>query len=122
MRKPNAKTMGMDVQRLRTILYRITENCDYIIGHDGRSTPPINTNVRLNLETGNGIIILETGNSMLATKLANEQVFWKIGRVDFILFTILKDNMVSTIAKGWLAIIKLSIIIGIVRYRRKKKI
>ena len=112
---------GMDIWGLGTILYAATENGDFIIGHDGKSTPPINTAVRLNPQTGNGIIILETGNSILATKLASEWVFWKTGKVDLTLFTILKDNMVSTIGKGWLAIIILSIIIGIVRYRKRKK-
>jgi hypothetical protein len=38
----------------------------------GKSTPPINTSIRLNPETGDGIIILETGNPTMATKLASE--------------------------------------------------
>ena len=120
MREPQASTMGMDIWGLGTILYTTTEDKDFIIGHDGKSTPPINTAVRLNPQTGNGIIVLETGSSILATKLASEWVFWKTGKVDLTLFTILKDNMVSTIGKGWLAIIILSIIIGVVRYRRRK--
>jgi CubicO group peptidase (beta-lactamase class C family) len=120
MREPHAKTMGMDIWGLGTILYTTTENGDFIIGHDGKSTPPINTAVRLNPETGNGIIILETGNSILATKLASEWVFWKTGKVDLALFTMLKDNMVSTIGKGWLAIIILTVIVGIVRSRKRK--
>lgn len=120
MREPHASTMGMDIWGLGTILYAATENGDFIIGHDGKSTPPINTAVRLNPHTGNGIIILETGNSILATKLASEWVFWKTGKVDLTLFTMLKDNMVSTIGKGWLTIIILSILIGIMRYRRRK--
>ena len=113
--------MGMDIWGLGTILYTTTENGDYVIGHDGRSTPPINTAVRLNPETGNGIIILETGNPMLATTLAAEWVFWKTGKVDLTLFTMHKDGMVSMIGKGWLAIIALTIIVGIVRRRKKKE-
>ena len=120
MREPHASTMGMDIWGLGTILYAATENGDFIIGHDGKSTPPINTTVRLNPQTGNGIIILETGNPLLATKLASEWVFWKTGKVDLTLFTMQKDNMVSTIGKGWLAIIIFTIIMGIVRYRRRK--
>jgi len=119
MREPQASTMGMDIWGLGTILYTRTENGDYIIGHDGKSTPPINTAIRLNPQTGDGIIILETGNPILATKLASEWVFWKTGKVDITLFTMLKDSMVSAIVKGWLAIIILSIIIVIVRYQRK---
>ena len=120
MREAHAKTMGMDIWGLGTILYTTTGNSDFIIGHDGRSTPPINTAVRLNPETGNGVIILETGNPILATKLASAWVFWKTGKVDLTLFTMLKDSMISTIGKGWLAIIILSILIGMVRYRKKK--
>ena len=120
MREPHASTMGMDIWGLGTILYAATENGDFIIGHDGKSTPPINTAVRLNPQTGNGIIILETGNPLLATKLASEWVFWKTGKVDLTLFTMQKDNIVSTIGKGWLAIIIFTIIMGIVRYRRRK--
>jgi len=120
MREVHATTMGMDIWGLGTILYTLTENNDFIIGHDGRSTPPINTAIRLNPQTGNGIIILETGNPILATKLASEWVFWKTGKVDLTLFTMLKDNMVSTIGKGCVTIIVLIVIIGIVRYRKKK--
>jgi CubicO group peptidase (beta-lactamase class C family) len=122
MRQPHGRTMGMDIWGLGTILYATTENGDFIIGHDGKSTPPINTAVRLNPQTGNGIIILETGNSILATKLASEWVFWKTGKVDITLFTMLKNNMVSTIVKGWIGIIILTIIIGIMRYRKRKAI
>jgi len=120
MREPHGRTMGMDIWGLGTILYTTTENGDFIIGHDGKSTPPINTAVRLNPQTGNGIIILETGNSILATKLASEWVFWKTRKVDLTLFTMLKNNMVSIIGKGWLAIIILTIVISIVGYRKRK--
>ena len=119
MRKPHASTMGIDIWGLGTILFAPTNNGDFIIGHDGKSTPPINTAIRLNPQTGDGIIVLETGNTILATKLASEWVFWKTGEVDVLLFTMLQDNMVSTIGIGWLIIILLSLIIGIVRYRRR---
>jgi CubicO group peptidase (beta-lactamase class C family) len=119
MRKPHASTMGMDIWGLGTILYATTDNGDFIIGHDGRSTPPINTAIRLNPETGDGIIVLETGHPLLATKLASEWVFWKTGKVDLTLFTMLKDKMISTTGKGILGIITLSILIGVVRWRRK---
>ena len=82
MRKPHASIQGMDIWGLGTILYAKTDNGNFIIGHDGKSTPPINTAVRLNPQTGNGVIILETGNPLLATKLASEWVFWKTGKVD----------------------------------------
>jgi CubicO group peptidase (beta-lactamase class C family) len=121
MREPHASTLGMDIWGLGTILYTTTDNGDYIIGHDGKSTPPINTAVRLNSETGDGIIVLETGHPILATKLASEWVFWKTGKVDLTLFTMLKENMISNTGKGIIGIIILSIVVGVVRYRRKLK-
>ena len=120
MRAPHASTMGMDIWGLGTILYTSTNNDDFIIGHDGKSTPPINTAIRLNPQTGNGIIILETGNPILATKLASEWVFWKTGRVDITLFAMLKNGMVSIMGIGAIVIIIISVLIGFIRYRIKK--
>jgi len=82
MREPHANVMGLDIWGLGTILYAKTDDGNFIIGHDGKSTPPINTAVRLNPQTGNGVIILETGNPLLATKLASEWVLWKTGKID----------------------------------------
>jgi len=120
MREPHASTMGMDIWGLGTILYASTENGDSIIGHDGKSTPPINTAIRLDPETGNGVIILETGNTLLASKLASEWVFWKTGKVDLVLFTMLKDKMVSSILKVFMLVPILAILIGF--FRRKKRV
>jgi len=82
MREPHANVMGLDIWGLGTILYAKTDDGNFIIGHDGKSTPPINTAARLNPQTGNGVIILETGNPLLATKLASEWVLWKTGKID----------------------------------------
>lgn len=121
MRKPLASSFGMDIWGLGNILYAPIDNGDFIFGHDGKSTPPINTAIRLNPQTGNGIIVLETGYSILATKLAAEWVFWKTGKVDLTLFTMLKDNMVSMIGIGWIVILISSVFIGVWRRVRKKR-
>jgi CubicO group peptidase (beta-lactamase class C family) len=105
MRTPHAQEMGLDIWGLGTILYAGTDDNDFIIGHDGKSTPPINTAVRLNPETGDGIIVLETGAPLLATKLASEWVFWKTGKVDILLFKMLTQSMMMIIGIGWLLII-----------------
>jgi CubicO group peptidase (beta-lactamase class C family) len=120
MREPHAKTMGIDIWGLGAVLYATTDDNDFIIGHDGKSTPPINTAVRLNPETGDGIIILETGNPIMATKLASEWVFWKTGKVDTFLFPMLIDGMVSTIGVGWAVITVITIIFGMAPFRNKK--
>jgi hypothetical protein len=119
MREPQASTMGMDIWGLGTILYAKKDG-DYIIGHDGKSTPPINTAIRLNPINGNGIIVLETGNTILASSVASEWVYWSEGKIDLVLFTMKKDSMVSTIFMGWLVILILAIIIGVIRYFKIK--
>jgi CubicO group peptidase (beta-lactamase class C family) len=120
MRKPHAQKMGVAIWGLGTVLYAPTGDNDFIIGHDGKSTPPINTAVRLNPATGDGIIVLETGNPLIATKLASEWVFWKTGEVDTLLFPLLINGMVGAIGIGWVVIIVSTIVIGIVRRRRMR--
>lgn len=119
MRLPHAQTVGEDIWGLGTILFAATENGDFIIGHDGKSTPPINTAVRLNPETGDGIIVLETGNPLLATKLASEWVFWKTGKVDTLLFTMETNRMITIIGIGWGVIVL--IFIGLLIKQKKKQ-
>ncbi len=120
MREPHGQSMGVDIWGLGTVLYATTDGNDFIIGHDGKSTPPINTAIRLNPETGDGIIILETGHPIIATKLASEWVFWKIGKVDTFLFPMLIQEMVWTIGIGWTVIFVITIIFSIVRRLRMK--
>ncbi|MBI3221405.1 MAG: beta-lactamase family protein [Bacteroidetes bacterium] len=120
MREPHGQSMGVDIWGLGTVLYATTDDNDFIIGHDGKSTPPINTAVRLNPETGDGIIILETGNPVLATNLASEWVFWKTGKVDTFLFPMLVNGMVQAIGIGWVTIVVATIALGIVGRLRTK--
>lgn len=120
MREPHGQSMGVDIWGLGTVLYATTKGNDFIIGHDGKSTPPTNTAIRLNPQTGDGIIILETGHPIVATKLASEWVFWKTGKVDTFLFPILMNGLVWTIGKGWAAIVGITIIFSIVRRLPKK--
>ncbi len=109
MREPHAQQMGADVWGLGTMLYAPVGNGEFIIGHDGKNNPPINTALRLNPMTGDGIIILETGSAQLATELASDWVFWKTGKIDSLLFLLLMDNMIITIAMGWLMIVILAV-------------
>jgi CubicO group peptidase (beta-lactamase class C family) len=118
MREPHARQMGVDIWGLGTVLYAPTEDYDFIIGHDGKSTPPINTAVRLNPRTGDGIIILETGSPLLATTLASEWVFWKTGQVDTFLFPMLLPKAVLLAGIGWVIILAGAVIWGFVRRAR----
>ena len=105
MREAHGQEMGVAIWGLGPVLYATTDDNDFIIGHDGKSTPPINTAVRLNPATGDGIIILETGSPTIATRLASEWVFWKTGKVDTFLFPMLLPGMTKTIGIGWLVLI-----------------
>ena len=82
MRKPQAQQYGADVWGSGVVLYAPNQSGDFVIGHDGNNRPAINTSVRLDPATGDGIVLLETGNRLLATKLAGEWVFWSVGKVD----------------------------------------
>ncbi|MEO8475138.1 MAG: serine hydrolase domain-containing protein [Chryseolinea sp.] len=120
MREPHGKELGISIWGLGTVLYATTDNNDFIIGHDGKSTPPINTAIRLNPETGDGIIILETGNPTIATQLASEWVFWKTGKVDTFLFPLLVNGMVKPIGIGWMLIVAIAIVFSLVKRQRVK--
>lgn len=120
MREPHGQSMGVDIWGLGTVLYATTENGDFIIGHDGKSNPPINTAVRLNPETGDGIIILETGHPVFATQLASEWVFWKTKKVDTFLFPMLVNGLVWTVASGWVLIVIVTVTRALKRNRRGK--
>jgi len=101
------------------MLYIDVENGEDIFGHDGKSTPPINTAIRINPISGDGIIILETGNPNLATKIASDWVFLETGKTDTLLFITLLGKMTKIIFAGILLIIVFGIGIGIWRKRRK---
>lgn len=105
MRVPHGRELGADIWGLGTMLYALNGNGDFIIGHDGNNEPAINTAVRLDPDTGDGIVVLETGAPILATKLAGEWVFWKTGNVDFLLFSMLIEAMFTWILVGSIVIL-----------------
>ena len=120
MQESHWDMMGAAIYGLGTFLYVDVGKDEYIIGHDGKSTPPINTALRINSVTGNGIIVLETGNPDLATRLASDWVFLKTGKVDTLLFAILQDKMVKMITIGILLITVVVIAMGIWRKRERE--
>lgn len=119
MRKSHWNMMGENIYGLGSMLYIDIENGEDIFGHDGKSTPPINTAIRINPKTGDGIIILETGNPNLATRIASDWVFLETGKTDTLLFPTLLGKMTKLIFGGILLIIILAIIIGVRRNKRK---
>jgi len=120
IRETHWDIMGEGIYGLGCMLYIEIENNEDIFGHDGKSTPPVNTAIRINPVTGDGIIILETGNPDLATRLASDWVFLETGKVDTLLFTMLLGKMVSIILTGLIIIGVLIIGTGIWLKKREK--
>lgn len=83
MRAPEASVLGLPIWGLGTVLYASNNRDGFIVGHDGSNTPAINTSVRLDPATGDGIVLLESGDPGLATAVAGEWVYWKTGNIDF---------------------------------------
>ena len=118
MRQSHWDMMGERLYGLGTMLYIGIGNSDDIFGHDGKSTPPINTAIRINPINGDGIIILETGNPDFATKVASDWVFLETGKTDTLLFTMLLGKMTPIFIIGLLLIGICVIRIGIWRKRK----
>jgi len=100
MRQPHASELGADIWGLGVMLYAPNNAGDFVIGHDGDNEPAVNTAVRLDPTTGDGIVLLETGNERLATQLAGEWVFWASGEVDFLTLTMEFGTTLMWIAIG----------------------
>lgn len=115
MREAHWDIMGEKIFGLGCMLYIGIENNEDIFGHDGKSTPPINTAIRINPVTGDGIIILETGNPDLATRIASDWVFLKTGKADTLLFTMQSGKMFKMILIGVIVIVLAVFGIGLKR-------
>lgn len=120
LRETHWDIMGAGLYGLGCMLYIDIENNENIFGHDGKSTPPINTAMRINPVTGDGIIIVETGNPDLATRVASDWVLLKTGKADTLLFTRLMGKMTTMLLVGWLIICIFGIGAGIWRKKSQK--
>lgn len=84
MREPHGYAMGAGIWGLGTILYVQAPGGDYVFGHDGTNEPAINSTVRINPETSDGIVLLVTGHPSLASNIGSEWVLWQTGYPDFL--------------------------------------
>ena len=105
MRRSHGTRFGVEIWGLGTMLYAPNGAGDFLIGHDGNNEPAINTAVRLDPSTGDGIVILETGNRLLATELAGDWVYWKIRSIDFLAFSMASVTIIRLVAGGWAVLI-----------------
>ncbi|MBK7158769.1 MAG: beta-lactamase family protein [Ignavibacteria bacterium] len=119
IREGHWDVMGEKIYGLGSMLYIDVEDNEDIFGHDGKSTPPINTAIRINPVTGDGIIVLETGNPDLATRIASDWVYLKTGKVDTLLFSMLLGKTIIIALVGILLII--IFLIGVARWRKKRR-
>lgn len=120
MRKVEAKTLGAPIYGLGTFLYSEIEGGEFIIGHDGKNNPPINTAFRYNPITNDGIIILTTGSTDFATRIASDWVFLHTGKIDALLFVMQQERMIRIMVLGLLTILILVITMALVRRRGKQ--
>lgn len=119
MQESHWDILGSSVYGLGTFHYVNLDDGKYIFGHDGKSTPPINTALRLNPITKDGIIILGTGDADLATRIASDWVFLKTGKVDNLLFLMLQEKMIVLMIAGVGVILLLLFLIESLSFRRK---
>jgi CubicO group peptidase (beta-lactamase class C family) len=117
MRSPQASQFGVEIWGLGAMLYAPNGVGDFIVGHDGNNEPAINTAVRLDPASGDGIVVLETGNHLLATELAGEWVFWKTGMLDFLAVATATGTMVRLLIGGWVALLLAA---GVLVWRRRR--
>lgn len=112
MREPHGFVMGAGIWGLGTILYAPTQNGDYVFGHDGANDPAINSTVRLNPDTSDGIVLLVSGHPTLASNIGSEWVLWQTGYPDFLstekalrsaLLPILLGSLIVIFFVFWLA-------------------
>jgi len=82
MRSTEARTMGVGLWGLGTVLYAPTARGDVVFGHDGVNDPAISATVRINPESRDAIIVLATGSRAIASQLGSAWVLWQTGVPD----------------------------------------
>lgn len=96
-------------------VYGQDQEGNWIIGHDGGNRPAINTTVRINTYSGDGIIVLSSGSFSLASEIGSEWVYWQFGTLDIMaVITPVRQNL-TPIGVGALVILIVSFVLT---YRR----
>ena len=79
VRKPHATYYNMNLWGLGAALFARNDADRYVIGHDGGNRPAINTTVRVDPDSCDGIIVLTSGSGGLASHLGLEWIRWRFG-------------------------------------------
>lgn len=112
MRKPHATSRGIDIWGLGTMLYAPAASGHFVFGHDGANEPAINASVRVNPDTGDGIVVLVTGSQTLASALGSHWVFWQTGLPDFLSISGEIERVAPVLLGGAFVILLVAIIIA----------
>jgi CubicO group peptidase (beta-lactamase class C family) len=118
MRTAQARSMGVDLWGLGTVLYAPTRH-DVVFGHDGVNEPAISGTVRINPTTGDAIIILATGSKSVASQLGGEWVFWQTGLPDVLTIPAEIRTVMPVLIAGACAIVLLAFV-SAARARRRR--
>ncbi len=110
MRSPQAKSMGVDLWGLGTVLYAPSRDGGVVFGHDGVNDPAISSTVRINSSTGDAIIVLVTGSKTLASQLGEAWVFWQTGLPDVFSIPGEVRAVMPVVAAGALGIVLLALV------------
>ncbi|OEK04221.1 serine hydrolase domain-containing protein [Roseivirga misakiensis] len=106
MIQPQTYINNTPVYALGPHLYSQGDESSQIIGHDGSSgQPTINTAARINMTTGNGIIVLEMGSPNLASRIADEWIFLEGGIADYVVIQRNKPFLMTLLFVGYLILV-----------------
>lgn len=120
MRKPYATSQGIDIWGLGTMLYAPVKSGDFTFGHDGVNEPAISASVRINPDTGDGIVVLATGAKNLAPGLGFQWIFWQTGLPDFLSIPGEIKRVMPVLLSGIVVIVIAAIIVALYRRRIRK--
>lgn len=121
MRAGEARSMGVDIWGLGTILYAPTDEGGVVFGHDGVNEPAISATVRINPSTRDAIIVLATGSRTLASQLGGEWVFWQTGVPDVLSIPAEIRRVIPVLIAGAGGIVLLAFVQGWRERRRRAR-
>lgn len=120
MRQPAARQFGFEIWGLGAVLYAPTKTGGFIIGHDGSNAPAINTTLRFDPDSGDGVIILATGNVRLASQIGGEWAFWQAQTLDLITVMLELRTIATQTAIAGAAGFVLALILGFWVWRSRR--
>ncbi len=90
----------------------------YVFGHDGNNFPALHHAVRIDADTGDGIVVLGSGDNELAARLAEAWVFWHTGRGDLDTLRLNLPTVGFILLIGWVG--SICIVIALARRRHRR--